>query len=566
MRITITAGMYEKAKAIIESTGQRLYFDDSRKSHILDITELINTKKIEEFKKAIVRCRGAKAANFEIDQWLELRSTGFDGVGAVKPKKLYRFFDCVKLMLGKTKRGRMYQKTRFGEWWPFFIESGTYTKAHRDRDSYVPACATFSGSYIYLGESRGANFSWGEANIVGTVADILSGKGLFIETDELNEMQDALEARLFSVADKIGTVFDVWGRAKECGDRDRWNKQILNLGDTDNTTRAVIDLVNEEEPEQDLGPGSLVVVNGQHWASDDDDDDVEFTDDEVDAPKVYLPIHPYVTIYSLAKHDRYTIHVDQIREHVFDPSVRENLILPEKTNAVIDMLVRSKRVEEFKDIVNGKSGGATVLLAGPPGCGKTLTAEIMAEAEGRALYSVHCSQLGTSADSLEESLQVCFRRAARWNAVLLLDEADVYVSERGEDLERNAIVGVFLRVLEYQTNTIFLTTNRAFSIDDAILSRCIARIDYEIPGECDRKRIWQIMGDANGCGFEEGVINRAVKRWPASGREIKNMVKLARVLSSDPTRISLKDIEWAVAFLPVANREVKGTGASDGYE
>ena len=71
------------------------------------------------------------------------------------------------------------------------------------------------------------------------------------------------------------------------------------------------------------------------------------------------------------------------------------------------------------------------------------------EASKKALYVVQCSQLGISAEQLEEKLSGVLERASRWGIILLIDEADVYIHERGNDLEQNAIVGVFLRLLEY---------------------------------------------------------------------------------------------------------------------
>src|SRR6185295_19284784 len=100
-------------------------------------------------------------------------------------------------------------------------------------------------------------------------------------------------------------------------------------------------------------------------------------------------------------------------------------------------------------IVAGKTGGTIVFCTGEPGTGKTLTGEVFSEVIKRPLYVVQCSQLGTDEEELEKQLKKVLRRAQRWGAILLIDEADVYVRERGDDIQQNAIVGVFLRVLEY---------------------------------------------------------------------------------------------------------------------
>ena len=173
----------------------------------------------------------------------------------------------------------------------------------------------------------------------------------------------------------------------------------------------------------------------------------------------------------------------------------------------------------------------------------TLTAEVYAESEGRALYSIQCSQLGIDPDEVEKNLLLAFTRARRWGAVMLLDEADVYVRSRGSDLNQNAIVGVFLRVLEYQTATLFLTTNRPEDVDDAILSRCIARIGYSVPSAEDRAAIWETLSNVSKIKLAEDAIPVLVKEQPTtSGRDIKQLLKLAKVVcGNDPVTPEVVD-------------------------
>ena len=79
-----------------------------------------------------------------------------------------------------------------------------------------------------------------------------------------------------------------------------------------------------------------------------------------------------------------------------------------------------------------------------------------------------------AAAAMEQALKDVLTRAQRWGAVMLIDEADVYIKRRDDDITMNAVVGVFLRVLEYFNGLLFLTTNRIDDIDEAIVSRCIA--------------------------------------------------------------------------------------------
>jgi SpoVK/Ycf46/Vps4 family AAA+-type ATPase len=168
-----------------------------------------------------------------------------------------------------------------------------------------------------------------------------------------------------------------------------------------------------------------------------------------------------------------------------------------------------------------------VLCAGPPGVGKTLTAEVYAEVIGRPLYRVHSGQLGLSVAAMETALKEALTRAQRWGAVMLIDEADVYIRQRSDDIAANAVVGVFLRVLEYFNGLLFLTTNRIDDIDEAIISRCIALIRYHAPDQAARERIWRVMAQQFELALDDTLITTLALTYPqASGRDIKGLAKL----------------------------------------
>lgn len=135
-----------------------------------------------------------------------------------------------------------------------------------------------------------------------------------------------------------------------------------------------------------------------------------------------------------------------------------------------------------QDLIQGKGRGLVVLLHGVPGVGKTATAEAVAMENHKPLFVITCGDLGLSPYEVEMSLKNVFRLAHLWDCVLLLDEADVFLSQRSQhDMKRNALVSVFLRVLEYYNGLLFLTTNRVGTIDEAFKSRIHLSLYYVSP-------------------------------------------------------------------------------------
>lgn len=95
---------------------------------------------------------------------------------------------------------------------------------------------------------------------------------------------------------------------------------------------------------------------------------------------------------------------------------------------------------------------------------------------------------------MEVQLSRVFQTASHWNALILLDEADVYLEQRStKDVTRNQLVSVFLRKLEYCDGIMFLTTNRVSDFDDAILSRIHLMLKYGELNVDVRSQIWEHM-------------------------------------------------------------------------
>jgi len=81
--------------------------------------------------------------------------------------------------------------------------------------------------------------------------------------------------------------------------------------------------------------------------------------------------------------------------------------------------------------------------------------------------------------------------AESWGAIMLIDEADIYMEERRvQDVNRNHLVAAFIRALEYFKGILFLTTNRVGIFDEAFISRIHIQIYYADFQDADRVKVW----------------------------------------------------------------------------
>ena len=240
--------------------------------------------------------------------------------------------------------------------------------------------------------------------------------------------------------------------------------------------------------------------------------------------------------YSLKEKKWLRFWVDSFKEMVWNDKAFESLVLPPDQKELILAFAESqaKYGDAFDDVVKGKGKGIIMLLSGPPGVGKTLTAESVAETMRVPLYMLSAGDLGTSPSGVEDKLSKILALATKWQAVLLLDEADVFLEARStHDLERNKLVSIFLRILEYYEGFLFLTTNRVDNIDAAFESRIHLSLQYEELNFPSRYHIWKtFLGATTGFnGFSEENL-QSLSGIPMNGRQIKNVIKTAQLLAS----------------------------------
>jgi SpoVK/Ycf46/Vps4 family AAA+-type ATPase len=206
-------------------------------------------------------------------------------------------------------------------------------------------------------------------------------------------------------------------------------------------------------------------------------------------------------------------------------------VLPDTHKSIVQALVESHTfhaAQNVDDVIQGKGKGLVAVLHGPPGTGKTLTAEGIAELLRRPLYAVSAGELGTDPRQLEAELNKLLDLSHSWGAVLLLDEADVFLEQRStHDIHRNALVSIFLRLLEYFQGILFLTTNRVETFDDAFQSRIHVALRYGELSAKAKRAVWKMfvervaaMGGLGVAEFKESDFE-ALARNNLNGRQVK---------------------------------------------
>lgn len=395
----------------------------------------------------------------------------------------------------------------------------------------------------------------------------ISNMGFLLETDELLEEYDKENKTYMEWAQQTGEQFLGSGKAYAFDDDDenyshRWTKAETTLDYEGQPSKLVMDDMLDQGDKSEFGTADYGDESEDEY--DDYDDDLEDIDEEEmdeaqEEERIRIPTHPVVKVFDLRTHEYLKVHVNNIKPYVYNKELGSKLVLPPEHSELISALT-SSAVHYMEDIVSGKAAGIIVLCSGTPGTGKTLTAEVYAEVVKRPLYIVQCSQLGTDEEELEKNLQEVLNRAQRWEAILLIDESDVYIHERGSDVSQNAIVGVFLRLLEYYKGMLFLTTNRATVVDDAIISRVTAHIRYGVPRAEDRKRLWQILAPQFGVDPTDDLIDGVIKYFPnISGRSIRQLLKLSAFVSAARGKpVDVDTVRHAAKFHDFNEEEKEG--------
>jgi SpoVK/Ycf46/Vps4 family AAA+-type ATPase len=185
----------------------------------------------------------------------------------------------------------------------------------------------------------------------------------------------------------------------------------------------------------------------------------------------------------------------------------------------------------------GRGRGISALFSGPPGTGKTMAAEILADSLDLDLYRIDLSQVVSKyIGETEKNLARLFDAAERGGAILLFDEADALFGKRTEvkdshDRYANIEINYLLQRMEDYRGLAILASNRKADLDDAFMRRIRFVVTFPFPDPASRLKIWQVILPA---GVPTNDLDpRVLARLDIAGGNIKNVALNASFLAAD---------------------------------
>jgi hypothetical protein len=237
----------------------------------------------------------------------------------------------------------------------------------------------------------------------------------------------------------------------------------------------------------------------------------------------------------------------------------EDLILPLGSKGLLRLACNQVR---YKQVVYKEWGfgaklpygrGLSLLFSGPPGTGKTMGAQVVAGELKLELYKVDLAGVVSKyIGETEKNLREIFREAAKSQAVLFFDEADVLFNKRTEvreanDKYSNMEAAFMLQEIEEYEGVCILATNYLQNIDEAFKRRLKFIIEFPFPNAQYRQKLWHAAFPATTPLGEDIDWEYLARRFELSGSNIKNIaLNAAFVAAAQAKNVTMAEILLAL--------------------
>ncbi|MBR3307525.1 MAG: ATP-binding protein [Lachnospiraceae bacterium] len=214
----------------------------------------------------------------------------------------------------------------------------------------------------------------------------------------------------------------------------------------------------------------------------------------------------------------------------------------------------------------------SVILAGPPGTGKTMTVHALAGQLGLELYKVDLSQIVDKyIGETEKRLEEVFTKAQKSNMILFFDEADAVMGKRSEvkeakDKYANTEISYILQRIEEYDGIVLLATNNLNNIDKAFMRRIRYVVSYQMPDKAAREEIWRGAFGKKVPLADDIDYDFLADAFELSGGEIKNIVLNATFYgAAEGGKVAMRHIMKAVYRENTKTKRIAFDGDYGGY-
>jgi len=243
----------------------------------------------------------------------------------------------------------------------------------------------------------------------------------------------------------------------------------------------------------------------------------------------------------------------------------DDLVLPETTLHQVKDITAAIRYRHLvysdwgfeRRVASGQ--GLTVLFSGASGTGKTMTARVIARESGLDLYTINLAGVVSKyIGETEKNLDRIFRAARCSNAILFFDEADALFGKRSEvkdahDRYANIEVAYLLQKMEDHDGVVVLATNLAKNIDQAFARRMRYVVEFPLPGEVHRERLWRLIFPPQVPLAHDIEFGFLAKQFAISGGDIRNVALDAAFLAAEDGQV----VTMRVLIMAMARQMLK---------
>jgi len=234
--------------------------------------------------------------------------------------------------------------------------------------------------------------------------------------------------------------------------------------------------------------------------------------------------------------------LERLAERLDTKATWNDIVLPKPETALLRQVAaqvdaRAKVYDEwgFRGRMN-RGFGISALFAGESGTGKTMAAEVLANALGLDLYRIDLSAVVSKyIGETEKNLRQVFDEAEDGGAILLFDEADALFGKRSEvkdshDRYANIEINYLLQRMEAYRGLAILATNMKSALDTAFMRRLRFIIRFPFPSATERRSMWQRVFPS---GTPLGVLDyERLSRLGVTGGTIHNIALNAAFIAA----------------------------------